>query len=333
MSLNSVSLSENNRYFEFDKGIISLMYHRFDENKYPSTNVRMEIFKKQIDIISDLKISFLHPKNLEEQLSKPNKIKKILFTVDDGFQSFYDNAWPILKKENIPFILFISTDYIGKKNYMNWDQIKEIEKSGLGIIGNHSHSHEYLVDKPDEQIHKDINQAITLFKKELGHSPKYFSYPFGEYSNNFKQILKNLNFNIAFGQHSGVIDSTKNSLELPRFPINEKYGNLDRFKFILNLLPFPYKEIYPKNRYLKENENPPELNIVFFKNQKNLKNINCFSNEGNDWKNSKIKLEKDNVLKINFDEKFTSERGRINCSLKDKDGWRWMGIQYVISEY
>ncbi len=333
LSLNSVSLSENNRYFEFDKGIISLMYHRFDENKYPSTNVRMEIFKKQIDIISDLKISFLHPKNLEEQLSKPNKIKKILFTVDDGFQSFYDNAWPILKKENIPFILFISTDYIGKKNYMNWDQIKEIEKSGLGIIGNHSHSHEYLVDKPDEQIHKDINQAITLFKKELGHSPKYFSYPFGEYSNNFKQILKNLNFNIAFGQHSGVIDSTKNSLELPRFPINEKYGNLDRFKFILNLLPFPYKEIYPKNRYLKENENPPELNIVFFKNQKNLKNINCFSNEGNDWKNSKIKLEKDNVLKINFDEKFTSERGRINCSLKDKDGWRWMGIQYVISEY
>jgi len=130
-----------------------------------------------------------------------------------------------------------------------------------------------------------------------------------------------------------VIDSTKNYLELPRFPINEKYGNLDRFKFIIDLLPFPYKEIYPENRYLQKSENPPELRIVFFENQKNLKNINCFSNEGNRWRDSKIKLEEENILIINFEEKFTTERGRINCSLNDKNGWRWLGIQYVISEY
>ena len=57
--------------------------------------------------------------------------------------------------------------------------------------------------KQDNQIINDLNQAIKLFEKELDHSPKYFSYPFGEYSNDFKKILKNLNFNIAFGQHSG----------------------------------------------------------------------------------------------------------------------------------
>ena len=309
------------------------MYHRFDEHKYPSTNIQMDIFKEQISIIKNHEINFLNPKNLDEEISKINEVKKILLTVDDGFQSFYDNAWPILKRENIPFILFISTEYVGKKGYMDWDQIKEIEKSGLGIIGNHGHSHEYLVDKTNDQIINDINQAIELFKKKLGYSPRYFSYPFGEYSNDFKIILKNLGFNIAFGQHSGVVDNTKNFLELPRFPINEKYGNLDRFKFILNLLPFPYKKIIPENRYLNEDENPPELKIIFFKNQKNLKNINCFSNEGNQWRDSKIKLEEENILIINFEEKFRSERGRINCSLNDKNGWRWLGIQYVISEY
>ena len=72
---------------------------------------------------------------------------------------------------------------------------------------------------------------------------------------------------------------------------------------------------------------------MFFENQKNLENINCFSNEGNQWRDSKIKLGKENILKINFVEKFTSERGRINCSLNDENGWRWLGIQYVISEY
>ena len=74
--LNSNSYSENNRYFEFDKGIIALMYHRFDENKYPSTYIRMDIFKEQIKIIKNLGINFLHPKNLNEEISKPRKVKK-----------------------------------------------------------------------------------------------------------------------------------------------------------------------------------------------------------------------------------------------------------------
>ena len=163
--LNSNSYGENNRYFEFDKGIIALMYHRFDEHKYPSTNIQMDIFKEQINIIENLNINFLHPKNLNKEISKPNEVKKILLTIDDGFQSFYDNAWPVLKTKNIPFILFISTTYVGKKGYMNWEQIKEVEESGLGIIGNHSHTHEYLVDKTNNQIINDINQAIELFEK------------------------------------------------------------------------------------------------------------------------------------------------------------------------
>ena len=79
-----------------------------------------------------------------------------------------------------------------------------------------------------------------IFKKELEHSTTIFSYPFGEYSNNLKKIVQDLNFKYAFGQHSGVIDQTKDLLELPRFPINEKYGELKRFRSILSTLPFPY---------------------------------------------------------------------------------------------
>ena len=84
---------------------------------------------------------------------------------------------------------------------------------------------------------------------------------------------------------------------------------------------------------MQENENPPKLKIVFFENQKNLENITCFSNEGNQWRDSKIKFDKKNILIIEIKEKFTTERGRINCSLNDKNGWRWLGIQYVISNY
>ena len=168
----------------------------------------------------------------------------------------------------------------------------------------------------------------------MGYAPKLFSYPFGEYSSILKKIVNDLNFKFAFGQHSGVIDLSKNFLELPRFPINEKYGELKRFKSILQTLPFPYKKIVPENRYLIEEENPPKVKITFFKNQKNLKNINCYSNEGNIWKKSNIKFINETELLIILNEKFKSERGRINCSLwVNKGKWRWLGIQYVIAKY
>ena len=116
---------------------------------------------------------------------------------------------------------------------MNWNQIKEIHQSEFAEIGNHSHSHEYLVNESPEVIREDIVKSINIFKNKLGTNSKFFSYPFGEYSLEFKEIIKDLEFEFAFGQHSGVIDETKDFWELPRFPINEKYGELKRFKTLM----------------------------------------------------------------------------------------------------
>jgi len=316
-----------------DYGIISLMYHRFEENKYPSTNIKILDFKKQIDIVQRSNIKFINPKNFENELRNNKKQRKILLTIDDGFLSFYKNAWPILKKKKIPFILFVSTREIGSFNYMSWDQIKEISKEDFVEIGNHSHTHEYLVDENDVVIKTDIQKSINIFKKELGKNSVFFSYPFGEYSENFKKIIKSLGFKYAFGQHSGVMDETKNLYELPRFPINEKYGELKRFTSLTKTLPFKYKQILPEEKYLLNNKNPPKVKIEFYDNIKNLKSINCYSNEANKWRQSKITFNSKNVIEILIDEKFTGERGRINCSLRDPSGfWRWLGVQFVISD-
>ena len=126
-------------------GIVSLMYHRFNENQYPSTNIKIDIFKKQIEQINNKKINFIIPSNFDKNFNFKKERKQILLTIDDAFSSFYENAWPILKKEKIPFILFVSTQPVGKYGYMTWEQIKEIEKEDFAFIGNHSHSHEYLV--------------------------------------------------------------------------------------------------------------------------------------------------------------------------------------------
>ena len=69
----------------------------------------------------------------------------------------------------------------------------------------------------------------------------------------------------------------------------------------------------------------------FFKQQKNLNNINCYSNEGDTWKKSNTNFV-DYTLTIKFREPFKPRRGRINCSLNDNGKWRWFGIQFPIKE-
>ena len=330
---NHFKLSANSNVSFEDFGLISIMYHRFGESKYPSTNIQLDIFEEQLKIIQNEGIKFIHPQNFEENLRNNKKQRKILFTVDDGLLSFYKNAWPILKRKKIPFILFVNTREVGAYNYMNWEQIIELHESDLVEIGNHSHSHEYLVDETPDTIKNDIQKSIEIFEKKLGKNSIFFSYPFGEYSLEFKKIIKDLGFKYAFGQHSGVIDETKDFWELPRFPINEQYGKIERFKTLTKTLPFKYENIYPKQKYLLDSKNPPKVKIEFYKNTKNLNNINCFSNEGNRWRNSNISFLEEHILEIKIDEKFIGERGRINCSLKESNGyWRWLGVQFVIAE-
>ena len=304
------------------------MYHRFNESKYPSTNIQMDIFKKHIRLIQDSNYSFYNPVDFEKNFDKAKKEKKILLTIDDGFKSFYDNAWPFLKENKIPFILFVSTEPVGNYGYMTWQQIIEIEKEEFAVIGHHSHSHEYLIDKTNEEFINDIEESSQIFQDKLGYIPSLFSYPFGEYSKFMKDYISK-NFVLSFGQHSGVIDVNKEKYELPRFPINENYGKLDRFKSIINYSPLEYKNLYPEEKKLDKKNNPPKFYVEFFEDQKNLDKINCYSNEGNTWEKSQISVS-GNTLRIKFREPFLPRRGRINCSLNDNGKWRWFGTQFTV---
>ena len=327
--ISDSNAEDNNiKLYSKDEGVLSIMYHRFNESKYPSTNISMEVFKKHIDIISNSDFDFYDPKIFTEEFNNPKERKKILLTIDDGFKSFYTEAWPYLKKNKIPFILFVSTEPVGKNGYMTWSQIKEIDKTNFAMIGHHSHTHDYLIDETNEKFINDIEIANELFLNNLGYVPSIFSYPFGEYSQFMKNYISK-NFKLSFGQHSGVIDVNKDKFELPRFPINEKYGEIKRFKSIINYFPLEYKNLEPKQKKLNVENNPPKFSVEFFDDQKNLKNINCYSNEGDKWEKSDTIIS-ENKLFINFREPFVPRRGRINCSLNDNGKWRWFGTQFTV---
>jgi len=83
--------SVNGQEYQNEKGIIGLMYHRFEENKYPTTNVRIKDFNLQLEMISQNNLEFISIDELKKILleKKDYKSKKVLITVDDAFRSFY----------------------------------------------------------------------------------------------------------------------------------------------------------------------------------------------------------------------------------------------------
>ena len=72
LTFNSNAQENNVKYFSNDDGVLSIMYHRFNEFKYPSTNISMDVFKKHVELISNAKLTFYHPKNFEDEFKNPN---------------------------------------------------------------------------------------------------------------------------------------------------------------------------------------------------------------------------------------------------------------------
>ena len=86
-SNQSKTFASKNLGFD-DFGLISIMYHRFEENKYPSTNIQIEVFKEQLRIIENEGMKFIHPKDFKKSLYEKKKIEKYYLQLMMGYYLF-----------------------------------------------------------------------------------------------------------------------------------------------------------------------------------------------------------------------------------------------------
>ena len=308
-----------------ENSIAVFVYHRFGENNYPSTNIRMPQFKKHLDELIKNNYNVVSIETIIDALQNNKNLpeKTVAITIDDAFFSIYKKAWPILKEKKPPFTIFVSTGPVNSnsKNYMNWEQLKEMNNRGV-TIGHHTKNHFHLVGKKKETIISEIEEASDDFLKNLGYVPDIFAYPYGEYSSEIKEITKNY-FKAAFGQQSGGIYNGIDIFELPRFSMNEQYGDLKRFKFAANSYGLKIKNVLPENKVITD-INPPLLGFTLLDDLEGL--IRCYPSH-----NIKADLTKlgNKRIEIRFDRAFPKGRTRINCTINDNNKWRWSGFQFL----
>src|SRR3546814_16104016 len=92
---------------------------------------------------------------------------------------------------------------------------------------------------------------MKRFEQEIGERPKLFAWPFGEWDTRSMAVVKAMGYDAAFGQQSGVAHAKHDLYWLPRFPMNEHYGSVDRMLMAVNALPLPVSDIAPDDVLIK----------------------------------------------------------------------------------
>ena len=328
----SISYSQTNENMEVSNFNYAsfIMYHRFGDSRFPSTNIKKEQFIEHINEllkpkynVINIEKAFLAINNVE-----PVKDRSVVITIDDAYSSVFKYAWPIFKKHNLPFTLFISTDVIDNKTpgYMNWEQIRILRDHGV-TIGSQTKSHPHMFKLTKEKIIEELSISNKRFIDEIGSAPKFFAYPYGEYNLEVLEQVKLHGFVAAFGQHSGVAHKSLGMYELPRFAMNEKYGDMDRFLLAVNALPMPISDLSPKNPVILRN--PPSYGFTLSDKIEPKNVVRCFANNG--LRADTKRLGK-NRIEIRLSGPFLKGRGRINCTMAGNgDRWRWLGRQFIIN--
>ncbi len=306
-----------------------IMYHRFGDSRYPSTNIKKEQFLKHINELLKPKYNVI---DIDQALQAINNIKlikdkSIVITIDDAYSSVYDYAWPIFKKYNLPFTLFVSTDVIDNKTpgYMSWEEIRNLRDHGV-TIGSQTKSHPHMYKISKQEIIDELKISNKRFIDEIGSTPKIFAYPYGEYNLEVIDQVKLNGFIAAFGQHSGVAHKSLGLYELPRFAMNEKYGGMERFLLAVNALPMPISDLSPKEPVISKN--PPSYGFTLSDLIEPKNAIRCFANNGLETKTKRLGK---NRIEVRLSGPFIKGRGRINCTMAGKNNrWRWLGRQFII---
>jgi poly-beta-1,6-N-acetyl-D-glucosamine N-deacetylase len=315
-----------------ESGAVILMYHRFGENEYPSTNIRVEQLDAHLKVLREGGFSILPLPDIVAAFDRGEALpdRTIAITIDDAYRSIYDVAWPRFRAAGIPFTVFVATDPIdrGNGNYMTWDQIRELHAAGV-TIANHTVSHLHMPDRDLATARAEIETAQKRLTDELGTAPTLFAYPYGEASRAIAEIVREMGFVAAFGQQSAVAFGGHDRYYLPRFALNENFGAPDRFDLIVNALPLPVSDVTPADPTVTVN--PPPFGFTVEPSAGDIGRLNCFAFAGGSA--VELTLQRLGGMRVEgrFAEALPPGRARINCTMPAQDGrWRWFGMQYYV---
>ena len=312
------------------------VYHRFGDQRYPSTSVSMKDFEKEMEFLKKNRYNVISLKELYKIVSSKEPIppKTVLITIDDGYKTTI-KAFKILKKYNFPFTVFLYMEAINSyPDFLNKKEIEEMKKSGLVTFGNHLYSHPNLGWK---RLHLKTKDYVKLLEKEekksrekftkiVGYEPEFLAFPYGDYDKITLNFFKNKGYKLLLSQDRGAFSGRENPV--PRMAVVGSQSSFKKFVRDLFIEPLPVLKHSPEIGVTEKNP----VNVEFeISNPSNYKYCSIYAS-GLGWLPKKETERKNNIIRLKKKVTLVKYKTRIGLRCIDRKTGRKAEFFFLVLE-
>lgn len=210
-----------------------LMYHHIMDSKMSDRlSVSPKTFEKQVRYLAENKYHIITLAEAVKMLNRPRRPrgKYAVITFDDGNADFYENAYPILKKYNVPATVFLIVDFIDKPGYLRWEQIYEMAEDNI-VFGSHTLTHPWLPNLGEAEMKREIVGSKAILEKRLVRRVNFIAYPQGAFDRRVLDIVKKAGYSGGCATNPGKKFPSRDPFAMKRTRISENSRNLLIFWF------------------------------------------------------------------------------------------------------
>lgn len=209
-----------------------LLYHYISRNENKNDTIRTglstppDVFEAQLALLSQHGFTTITLDELAAAFSGAVSLpaKPVILTFDDGYEDFYANAAPLMKKYNMKGMSFIPTGLVGGGNYMTWSQIEELAHTPNVVFGAHSVHHYVLPSMNDVQLNKEVIDSKKVLENHVGYRINWFCYPYGSFDARVVGMVKNAGFVGSLTTLPGVWHYQSRFFYIPRLRAGTRTG-------------------------------------------------------------------------------------------------------------
>ena len=268
-------------YFHLFADAHVFIYHRFGDDRHPSTNTSLEELKKEFEYFKQNNYEVVPLEKIIKKLKHKESIPSnwVALTIDDAYKSFYTHGLPLFKEYNYPFTLYVYVKATEKKyrDFMTWEELKETSK--YGTLELHGYEHNHLTTLSQDAITEDTQKGIALFEKHLGYTPKSYAYAYGEYNDAVQEALSTFGFESIVNQNSGSVNEQSNPLDVHRIALVGEVNIAQKLRYKTLEATWIEPKTFPEDGILKR--------VVAHVDPK-IKHIKLYVT-GHEWKELKVK--------------------------------------------
>ncbi|MCK5580960.1 MAG: polysaccharide deacetylase family protein [Candidatus Omnitrophica bacterium] len=204
-----------------------LMYHQVEDVEDgkvpPGDTVTPEVFEVQMSFLREKGYNVIRLADAMEAMRNNQELphNSVVVTFDDGFLNNFTNAYPVLKKYDIPVTLFVAPGFMGRDGFLDWYHIIEMSKGGIEY-GSHGMEQGYLPDLTREERNFELKNSKQILSRRLKQSIYYYAYPVGGFNDEVKEQVRQAGYYAAMTTNRGNDRFNKDLFEVNRIKMSNK---------------------------------------------------------------------------------------------------------------